>query len=247
MMLRLVPRYAPALCVVVLMALASLASSTLADGDARPAPDIGVDRAELAPAVSNPYLAFSTLKRAVYLGKERDPDTGKAFKVRMEVSPREAPETLAGISATVVDVTHWADDEVVEKSRDYYAQHTSGVVHYIAELVDDYEGGKIIGHDGQWTVGEKGSKVGIFMPTTVKVGAVFEQERVPGISQNRAKVLSTTRTVKVPAGTFKDCIEIEEYDVIEKATARKWYCPGVGFVKEASPERTIELTERVAR
>jgi hypothetical protein len=244
---RFVPRYTPALCAVVLMALAPLVMPVLAHADTPAVPDIGVDRAELTAAVSNPYVAFSTLKRAVYTGKERDPETGKAFKVRMEVSPREAPDTLSGISATVVEVTHWADDEVVEKSRDYYAQHASGVVHYIAELVDDYDGGKIVGHDGQWRVGEKGSKVGIFMPTTVKVGDVFEQERVPGISQNRAKVLSTTRTVKVPAGTFTGCIEIEEYDVIEKATARKWYCPGAGLVKEASVERTIELIERVAR
>jgi hypothetical protein len=230
-----------------LMCLVSFVNSTPSGAGTPPAPDIGVDRAALSPAVSNPYIAFHTLKRAVYVGKERDPETGKAFKVRMEVSPREAPEMLAGINATVVDVTHWADDEVVEKSRDYYAQHTTGVVHYLAEQVDDYDGGKIVGHDGQWTVGEKGSKVGIFMPAAVKVGDVFEQERVPGISQNRAKVLSTTRVVKVPAGTFKDCIEIEEYDVIEKATARKWYCPGAGLVKEASVERTIEMTERLAR
>lgn len=247
MMSRLASRYAAALCAVAVMALASLANTAPAAADTAPAPDIGVDRAELVPGVSNPYVAFSTLKRAVYVGKERDAETGKAFKVRMEVAPRETAETLAGISSTVVEVTHWSDGEVVEKSRDYYAQHTSGVVHYLAEHVDDYDGGKIVGHDGQWTVGEKGSKVGIFMPMTVKVGDVFEQERVPGISQNRAKVLSTTRTVKVPAGTFKGCIEIEEYDVIEKATARKWYCPGTGLVKEASVERTIELTERVAR
>jgi hypothetical protein len=247
MMSRLVQRYASAFCAVAVLTVGSLVNPTPAGADDPPAPDIGVDRADLSAAVSNPYVAFSTLKRAVYVGKERDPETGKAFKVRMEVSPREVPDTLAGISATVVDVTHWTDDEVVEKSRDYYAQHASGVVHYIAEHVDDYEGGKIVGHDGQWTVGEKGSKAGIFMPPALKVGDVFEQERVPGISQNRAKVLSTTRTVKVPAGTFTGCIEIEEYDVIEKATARKWYCPGAGLVKEASVERTIELIERVAR
>jgi len=246
-MSRFVLRYTPAHGAVVLMVLASLVNSTLADAATPPAPDIGVDRAALSPAVSNPYVAFATLKRAVYIGKERDPDTGKAFKVRMELSVRDTAEMLAGIKVTVVDAIHLADDEVVEKSRDFYAQDTSGAVRYLGEHVDDYDGGKIIGHDGQWTGGEKGSKAGIFMPATVKVGDVFEQERVPGISQNRAKVLSTTRVVKVPAGTFKDCIEIEEYDVIEKATARKWYCPGAGLVKEASVERTIELTERVAR
>ena len=231
-------------CAVVLALMATFLASP---STAEHAPDIGVDRTALSPAVSNPYVAFSTLKRAVYTGKERDPDTGKAFKVRMELSVRDTAETLAGVSATVVDVTHHADDELVERARDFYAQDNIGAVHYIGELVDDYEDGKVVGHDGQWVAGEKGSQVGIFMLATVSVGDVFEQERVPGISQNRVKVLSTTRTVKVPAGTFKDCIEIEEYDVIEKVTARKWYCPGAGLVKETSTERTIELIERVAR
>jgi hypothetical protein len=231
----------------LIMVLASVGISAPAAGDAQSPPDIGVDRASLSPAVSNPYLPFTTLKRAVYVGKERDSDTGKAFKVRMELSVRDTTQTLAGIEVTVVDATHYADDEVVEKSRDFYAQDSSGAVRYLGEHVDDYDGGKIVGHDGQWVVGEQGGKAGIFMPATVKVGDVFEQERAPGISQNRAKVLSTTRTVKVPAGTFANCIEIEEYDVIEKATARKWYCPGAGLVKEASVDRTVELTERVAR
>jgi len=244
-MSRFILRYAPALGAGLLTVVASVGVSPR--GHAQTPPDIGVDRATLSPAVSNPYVPFATLKRAVYVGKERDPETGKAFKVRMELNVRDTSETVAGIKVTVVEAIHHADDEVVEKSRDFYAQDASGAVRYLGEHVDDYEGGKIVGHDGQWVVGEKGSKAGMFMPATVKVGDVFEQERVPGVSQNRAKVVSTTRTVKVPAGTFSNCIEIEEYDVIEKASARKWYCPGAGLVKEASVERTIELTERVAR
>ena len=244
-MSRFILRYAPALGAGLLTVVASVGVSPR--GHAQTPPDIGVDRATLSPAVSNPYVPFATLKRAVYVGKERDPETGKAFKVRMELNVRDTAETVAGIKVTVVEAIHHADDEVVEKSRDFYAQDASGAVRYLGEHVDDYEGGKIVGHDGQWVVGEKGSKAGMFMPATVKVGDVFEQERVPGVSQNRAKVVSTTRTVKVPAGTFSNCIEIEEYDVIEKASARKWYCPGAGLVKEASVERTIELTERVAR
>ena len=244
-MSRFILRYAPALGAGLLTVVASVGVSPR--GHAQTPPDIGVDRATLSPAVSNPYVPFATLKRAVYVGKERDPETGKAFKVRMELNVRDTSETVAGIKVTVVEAIHHADDEVVEKSRDFYAQDASGAVRYLGEHVDDYEGGKIVGHDGQWVVGEKGSKAGMFMPATVKVGDVFEQERVPGVSQNRAKVVSTTRTVKVPAGTFSNCIEIEEYDVIEKASARKWYCPGAGLVKEASVERTIEMTERVAR
>lgn len=230
--------------VILLLALNAVPSFA---GDAKAAPDIGVDRTELSSTVNHPYVALSGLKRAVFLGKERDPDTGKSFKVRIEVTVRDAAQSVAGVNATVVDVAEYADDEVVEKARDFYAQHASGVVHYLGEEVDSYDGDKIVGHDGAWLAGEKGCQTGIFMPATPKVGDVFPQERAPGSAGNRTKVLSTTRVVKVPAGTFKDCVEVDEYDAVEKSSTKKWFCPGVGLVKEASVERTIELAERVAR
>ena len=208
---------------------------------------IGVDAAALTSVVSHPLLMFSTLKRAIYVGKERDGDTGQAFKVRLELTARDTAETIAGIKVTVIDATDFADDEVVERARNFYAQHQSGDVYYIAEHIDDYEGGKMVGHEGQWVAGENGTQAGLLMPATPKPGDVFETERAPGIALERTKVVSTSRTVKVPAGTFKDCIETEVYDPIGKATVRRWYCPGVGLVKEAGVERVIELASREAR
>ncbi len=246
-MARFTPRHMVALGAAVLMVLALVVASPSAGEDANPLAGIGVDPAELSPVVSNPHMAFGTLKRAVYLGKERDPETGKAFRIRMEWIVRDSVETKAGIKVMVVESVHHADDELVERSRDYFAQDRSGAVRYLGQDVDDYDGGKIIGHDGQWLVGEHGSKAGLLMPAAPKVGDVFEQERVPGVAQNRSKVLAVGRTIKVPAGTFKNCIEVEMYDSIEKSSERKWFCSGVGLVKESSAERTIELTERVTR
>jgi len=208
---------------------------------------IGVNAAELSPVVCNPLLLFSTLKRAVYVGKERDADTGQSFKVRLELTARDTAETIAGVKVTVIDATDFADEEVVERARKFYAQHRSGDVYCIAEHIDDYEGGKMVGHEGQWVAGENGSQAGLLMPATPKSGDVFEPERAPGIAQERSKVVSTTRTVKVPAGTFKDCIETEVYDPIGKTTVRRWYCPGAGLVKEAGVERVIELASRETR
>lgn len=210
-------------------------------------PDIGVVRAGLSAAVTNPFVALHTLRRAVYAGKERDPETGKGSRVRVEVRTRDTTSTLAGVPVTVVDVTHHSDDEVVERTREHYAQTESGDVHFIGEHVDDYEGGKLVGHDGQWVAGEQGSRAGLFMPAAPKVGDVFEQERAPGIVQNRSKVVAVGRTVKVPAGTFTDCIETEHYDPVEKVRTRKWYCRDVGLVKESNAERTVELTLRESR
>lgn len=208
---------------------------------------IGVDPAELTAAVDHKLLMFSTLKRAVYVGKERDGETGQSFKVRLEVTARDSMETIAGVQVTVLEATDFADDEVVERARKFFAQHRSGSVYFMAEHVDDYEQGKMVGHEGQWVAGENGTEAGLYMPAAPKVGDVFEPERAPGIAQERSKVVSTSRTVKVAAGTFKDCVETEVYDPIEKTTVRRWYCPGTGLVKEAGVERVIELAARESR
>lgn len=215
--------------------------------EAGSAPGLGVDPAELSSVVSHPLLMYSTLKRAVYVGKERDGDTGQSFKVRLELTACDTAETIAGVRVTAIDATDFADDEVVERARNFYAQHRSGAVYVIAEHVDDYEGGKMVGHEGQWVAGENGTQAGLLMPAAPKPGDVFEPERAPGIAQERAKVISTSRTIKVPAGTFKDCIEAEVYDPIAKETVRRWYCPGAGLVKESSVERVIELASRENR
>lgn len=215
--------------------------------DAGSGTGLGVNAEELTSVVSHPLLMFNTLKRAVYVGKERDGDTGQAFKVRLELTACDTAETIAGVRVTVIDATDFADDEVVERARNFYAQHRSGDVYFIAEHIDDFEGGKMVGHEGQWVAGENGTRAGILMPAAPKPGDVFETERAPGVAQERCKVVSTSRTVKVPAGTFKDCIETEVYDPIDKTTVRRWYCPGAGMVKEAGVERVIELASREAR
>lgn len=241
------PRTVYAMGAGLLLLLSTIAPTPSRAGEAAGLPDIGVDRARLDPRVTNPYAAFNTLKRAVYAGKERDSETGRSSRIRMEVTVRDTVEMLAGVGATVVDVVQYADDELVERARDYYAQGEPGDVLCIGGRVDDYEGGTIVGHEGEWVAGEGASRAGLFMPAAPKVGDVFEQERAPGIVQSRSKVIATARTVKVPAGTFKDCIETEHYDPIEKVTQRKWYCQGVGLVKESSTDRTIELTLRESR
>jgi hypothetical protein len=208
---------------------------------------LGVDPAELSPAVSHPLLMLTTLKRAVYAGKERDPDTGRQAKIKLEMTVRDSAETMAGTKVTVSDITEYTDDEVAGKTRDYFAQHSSGAVYYLAERIDDLEDGKVIGHDGAWVAGEKGTPAGVFLPAAYKVGDAFEPRRAVGVSQERSKVVGVARTIKVPAGTFKDCIEIEVYDVIDKDSRRQWYCPGTGMVKESSVDRTIELVSRESR
>jgi hypothetical protein len=225
---------------------ADAADATAAStGDAaKAAAGLGVDIDKLSPVVDNPWVALAGRKRAVYAGTEKDADTGEIVKVRMEAVVRDKPETVAGAKVTVVEVSDFDGDELVEKTRDYYAQDTSGVVYYMGEHVDDYEEGKVSGHGGQWVAGEKGAKAGVFMPAAPEVGDEFAQEQAPGIAQDRSRVLAKLGAVTVPAGKFEDCIEVEDYDPIGKTKQKKIYCRGVGLVREVFGEGySIDLIE----
>ncbi len=246
-MTRFILRFTAALGVAVL-SLSAFGLATRSSGqEGAASPDLGVDVATLSPVIDNPYVAFASLKRAVYEGKERDLETGKTVKVRVEVTVRDTAETVAGVKVTVVEVRDYDDGELVEETLDYYAQDSAGVVYYIGERVDDVEGGQVVGHEGQWMAGEQGARVGVFMPATPQVGAVFEQERAPGVAEDRSKVVAVGKAVKVAAGTFKECIETEDFDPIGKTTMRKIYCRGVGLVREQAEDRSLGLVQRAAR
>lgn len=199
---------------------------------------LGVDPATLSALIDNPYVAFALVKRAVYEGEEIDAESGEKVHVRMECTVRQSPETVAKVKVTVVEVADFEAGELVEKTLDYYAQDSTGVVYYIGERVDDLEDGKVVGHGGQWLAGEKGALAGVFMPAHPQVGDVFEQERAPGVAEDRSKVVATHASVTVPAGKFADCIELEDFDPIGKTSQRKICCRGIGLVREIFPDGT---------
>jgi hypothetical protein len=60
----------------------------------------------------------------------------------------------------------------------------------------------------------------MFMPAAPQVGDVLEQERAPGIAEDRSTVIATGVAVTVPAGTFNSCIETEDFDPIGMVTAQ---------------------------
>jgi hypothetical protein len=206
--------------------------------------DLGVDPASLSPAVDHPYVAFATVTRAVYEGQEVDDESGETVEIRVESATRDETTTVAGIEATIVDVDEYEDGELVERTEDYYAQHSSGDVYYLGEAVDDIEDGDVVGHHGQWHAGEDGAKAGVFMPADPQVGDEFEQERAPGVAEDASRVTQTGLRVTVPAGSFHDCIETEDVDPIGGVTEHKFYCPDVGLVKEAfEAGGSLELIE----
>ena len=57
---------------------------------------------------------------------------------------------------------------------------------------------------------------------------------------DRVEVVSTTETVKTPAGTFENCVHLRETTPLERDVSHKYYAPGIGIIKDDE----FELAER---
>ena len=134
----------------------------------------------------------------------------------------------------VVEEREWADGELVEVSRNYFACCPgSGDVFYFGEDVDIYEDGKIIGHDGAWRAGEGGARPGLLMPQFFLMGSRYYQELAPNIALDRGEHVGAELVVKTPAGAFEDCVAVLETTPLEPdSESIKVYAPGVGLIRD---------------
>jgi hypothetical protein len=140
-----------------------------------------------------------------------------------------------------MDVREYESGDLVEHTFDFYAQRKDGSVWYFGEPVDDYRGGQVSGHGGQWLAGEANARPGLFMPASPKVGQTFQQERAPDVAEDRSQVMKTGLSVTTPAGSFSKCIKTKDVAPLDDVTEYKYYCPGSGLVREDVPQGRVQL------
>ncbi|MBN2376288.1 MAG: hypothetical protein JXD22_07800 [Sedimentisphaerales bacterium] len=140
---------------------------------------------------------------------------------------------IGEVETRVVEEREEENGELKEVSRNFFAICKKyGDIFYFGEEVDEYEDGKIVKHSGAWRADEKNSSAGILMPGTILLGARHYQEIAPN-AQDRAEIMSDDVTMKTPAGTFTNCIKIEETSGLDpKDKCYKTYAPGVGLIQD---------------
>lgn len=185
--------------------------------------------------VDHPLVPLTTVRHTDFEGRDGDADTRVVSRV-LDKTTR-----VAGVRVAIVDVRELEDGELVERTKDYYAQDQKGRVWYFGERVNDIENGKVVGHEGQWLAGKGKAKPGLFMPAKPKLGQVFHQERAPGVAEDRSKVVAVGLDVTTPAGTFDGCIKTRDYAPLDKTSEFKFYCPGVGLVREKARDARLNL------
>jgi hypothetical protein len=185
--------------------------------------------------VTHPLVPLASVRNTLFKGHEGDTKTRVVSRVLKRTT------RVAGVRVAIVKVREFEDGELVERTADYFAQDGKGRVWYFGERVDDIENGKVVGHEGQWLAGKSGAKPGLFMPAKPRLGRVFEQERAPGVAEDRSKVVAVGLEVTTSAGRFDDCIKTRDFAPLDRKTEFKFYCAGVGLVREKPADGRLDL------
>jgi hypothetical protein len=188
-------------------------------------PDI--EAADFVDRIDNPYLPFLPGARWVYEGESE----GELERIEVEVLDER--REVFGVDAVVVQDQVFVDGELVEDTRDWYAQDREGNVWYLGEETAEYEDGEVVSTEGSWEAGVDGALPGIVMPADPQPGDVYRQEFYEGEAEDMAEVLRTDDQATVPAGTFDDVVTTREWTPLEPdVVEEKHYARGVGVIFE---------------
>jgi hypothetical protein len=159
----------------------------------------------------------------------------------------------AEVATRILQESAFEAGSLVEISRNFFAQADDGTVYYFGEVVDIYENGAVVDHEGSWLVGgptEPGdprdagnaSAPTVFMPATPEVGDTFKPEDLLPIVDETDEVTAVGVRVRVPAGRYDGAIRVVETTELDPADREtKWYAPGVGVVKAKARGESLVL------
>jgi hypothetical protein len=154
---------------------------------------------------------------------------------RLVISVLDETKVVDGVTTRVVEERETKGGTLVEISRNFFARDpATGDVYYFGEDVDMYNDGRVTSHEGAWQSGSRGATFGLMMPGAPTAGARYYQEVAPKVAMDRAEIVSTNASVKVPAGAFTGCVRVKETTPLEPGvTEYKLHAPGIGLVQDA--------------
>ena len=193
-----------------------------------------LDAGPFSVLIDNEFLPYEVGAHMVLEGED-DGDT-----IRVEIDVLDETETIGDVETRVVTETEYENDELIETSRNWFAQAEDGTVCYFGEDVDIYENDEIVAHDGAWKAGVDGAEAGIVMPGDPQVGQVFYQEYYPGNALDSSAIAAFGEAIDLPAGSFTDTLSALDYNELEGECEgeRKVYVSGIGLAIDEEAELT---------
>lgn len=232
---------------VLAIVVASLALMTKTE-DARASVPTGTPTFSNPLTFTNRYFPFVPGAIKVFRGKSEGEKTTVVDRYLSETRSFDWNGTV--VECAILTEIEFEDGELVEISMNYFAQADDGTVYYFGETVDEFDEGTIL-HCGSWLVGGPSGDdpvetadvddPAVFMPGNVEVGDVWKPENIPDediVETDTARRLD--KKVKVEAGKFRDCLEVQEVD-FDGSKERKWYAPGIGVIKAKAKREKLAL------
>jgi len=184
---------------------------------------IEINPSDFTSEVTNKYFALVLGKKMVYEGETED------GLERVEVYVTNEKKIIMGIETIVVWDRVWLNNELIEDTKDWFAQDKEGNVWYFGEDSKEIINGQVVNTKGSWEAGVDGAKPGIVMKANPLVGEHYRQEYYLGKAEDWAEVVSLGVTVKTKYGSFSNCLQTRDYTPLEPdADEYKYYCPEVG-------------------
>ena len=187
--------------------------------------DFESERAQLTSSGRNPYFVLET---GYQLRLADATDT-------LVISVMPTTKVVDGVETRIVEERESSRGKLVEVSRNFFAiSKRTNSVYYFGEEVDMYRDGRIASHEGAWLAGVKGAKFGLMMPGLPLVGGKYYQEMAPGAAMDRAEIIATSETVRVPTGEFHNVLRTLESSALESGKEPKLYGREVGLLQEGN-------------
>ena len=141
---------------------------------------------------------------------------------------------IEGIRARVVHDVVRVDGELVENTRDWFAQDSGGSALVPRGVHPEYEDGEVVSTEGSWKHGRDGAQAGVILPARLQAGCTYREEFLEGEAEDRARILSTHGESSTPTGYHREVAADREHHPAEAATLleNKFYAPGHGPVLE---------------
>ncbi|MBI2523178.1 hypothetical protein HYW19_02195 [Candidatus Woesearchaeota archaeon] len=185
--------------------------------------NLQINPADFGTRVNNRYLTFTPGATYIYEGKTEEGTE------RTEVYVTNNIKNVMGVDVIEVRDRVWLNDELIEDTKDWYAQDRYGNVWYFGEDSKELVNGKVVSIEGSWEAGVDGAKPGIIMRSEPKIGDAYRQEYYKGKAEDMAEVVALGVKVKVKFGSFSDCLQTRDWNPLEQGYGEyKYYCPQAG-------------------
>lgn len=191
-----------------------------------PAPyDPVINPVNFISGINNPYFPLPPGRTLVYEGQTVDGFNHTDFIIT------HTTKVIQGVKCVQVHDVVYLDSVLAEDTLDWFAQDKDGNVWYFGENTGELVDGRFVTLDGTFTAGVNRDKAGIVMKAHPMVGDFYRQEFSLDNAEDFAEVIRLNATVKVPAGTFKNCLQTQETTPLETdLLEQKYYATGVGNI-----------------